>query len=737
MVDVGGDLGNGSGDDIDVTVVMACYTEERIDSIRSALTSLRKQSLEPRRVVVAVDNNEKLAKRLTDEFGWITVVLNQRYRGSSATRNCGAEVVDTSLTAFLDDDEAADVDWLRELTKPFTDPTVIGTGGKYEAMWSSGKPWWFPDEFAWAVGGSYLGMPTETTEVRNVWSGNMAVRTSVFRQVNGFRTEFGKRGSVSHPEDTDLCIRMSAVADGRWVYAPSAVIHHDVPRSRASLGFLTSRCFAEGGGKALMSLRLESATSIDVERGYVLATTKTALRRLFSRDAATSLTGLVMVVGLMSAVVGYIWVRLRASTIPDVPTVALREGDRRPARIMEFDLATPMTVLAESSADLENYERVWTILRIAGRPVGLVDTAASITAVEDQIIRTMQGELAERIATGTDASTDLTRSARSESSPSVSVVICTRERPDDLARALDSLIAQSYRGFTVVVVDNVPLSNGTREVADKYRDRFHRLIYAEEPKPGLSNARNCALRHLDTDIVCWIDDDEIADTSWLAEIVTVFETRPDAAAVSGTVIPAELETWPQWWFEQYGGHSKGRGFSREVFAHGDTGTQSPLYPLPPFGVGANMAFRTSVLVNVGGFDSGLGAGTATFGGEDVLIFSQLLVMGYTVVYEPAALTRHFHRRTYDALERQMYGYGVGLTAYYVALLRWNWRLILPLVGLVPRALVDMLGRDSAITTALPQDFPSGLFRLKRRGMIMGPFAYWRARHAARKALALR
>jgi GT2 family glycosyltransferase len=721
-------------DDIDVSVVMACYTEERIDSIKSALTSLRKQSLEPRGVVVAVDNNEKLAKRLMDEFDWITVVLNQRYRGSSATRNCGAEVVDTSITAFLDDDEAADVDWLRELARPFSDPTVVGTGGKYEAVWSSGKPRWFPDEFAWAVGASYAGMPTEAAEVRNVWSGNMAVRTAVFRQVNGFRTEFGKRGSISHPEDTDLCIRMSAVAGGRWVYIPSAVIHHDVPTARASLGFLSTRCFAEGGGKALMSLRLDSTESIDIERGYVQATALTALRRVVSGQRATSAQGVVMLIGLISAVAGYVSVRLRAPRMPDIPTVVLREGDKKPALVVDYELSTPLSALAEDVPELDEYERVWTILRTAGRPIAMVDTAASIPDIEDAVIQTMQGELADRIAVGADDSVTIGDSGDLHPSPSVSVVICTRERPIDLARALDSLEAQTYRDFTVVIVDNVPISSETRDVADRYRDHFPRLLYVVEPKPGLSHARNCALRHVDTEVVAWLDDDENADSTWLSEIVNVFRIRPDTAAVSGTVIPAELETWPQWWFEQYGGHSKGRGFERAVFAHGDTGDQSPLYPLPPFGVGANMAFRTEVLQGIGGFDNGLGAGTLTFGGEDVLAFSQLLLSGYTVVYEPAAMTRHFHRRTYDALERQMYGYGVGLTAYYVALLRWDWRLIFPLFGLVPRALVDMLGRDSAITTALPQDFPSGLFGLKRRGMLMGPIAYWRARRSAHREL---
>jgi GT2 family glycosyltransferase len=290
--------------DIDISVVIACYTEDRLVSIRSALTSIRKQSLEPRCVVVACDNNEVLANRLGEEFDWIEIVRNDGDSGASATRNRGLNAVSTTFTAFLDDDETADPDWLLELTRPFADHEVVGTGGKYEAVWSSPKPAWFPDEFAWAVGGAYLGMPTETAVVRNVWSGNMAVRTAAFRQVGGFRTSFGKRGYVSQPEDTDLCIRMSA-AGGRWMYVPSAVIFHEVPAERTSFRFFISRCFSEGAGKAVMRSHLASGSAVQTEHAYVRTVATAALKRFISLRWTRILQGLVIVLGLISAATGY------------------------------------------------------------------------------------------------------------------------------------------------------------------------------------------------------------------------------------------------------------------------------------------------------------------------------------------------------------------------------------------------------------------------------------------------
>jgi GT2 family glycosyltransferase len=298
--------------DVDVSVVVPCYTEERLDSIRAALVSLLKQSLEPQQVIVSVDNNATLADALREEFDWVTVVVNDGKTGASATRNRGVQVVRTAITAFLDDDETADAEWLRELTKPFTDAGVVGTGGAYEPAWESAKPAWFPDEFGWAVGGSYLGLPSETAQIRNVWSGNMAVRTVDFRRIGGFRTDFGKQGTVSQPEDTDLCIRLADASGKHWMYVPSAVILHEVPASRGSFRFFVSRCFSEGAGKAAMRANFDSSSAVATEYAYVRDVALAALQRLAELNWTAVLQGLTMLLGLASAAVGYVRGRMMA-----------------------------------------------------------------------------------------------------------------------------------------------------------------------------------------------------------------------------------------------------------------------------------------------------------------------------------------------------------------------------------------------------------------------------------------
>lgn len=294
-----------AGNVVDVTVVVSCYTERRLDNIRAALRSLRAQTLTPRSVVVAVDNNPRLAALLAAEFDWITVAENHGPRGASATRNRGVDAVATPFTAFLDDDETANADWLYKLTEPFVNPSVIGTGGRYIPSWQRDKPEWFPDEFAWVVGGSYLGLPTQVARVRNVWSGNMAVRTEAFRDVKGFRTDFGKRGAIPQPEDTDLCIRMTLASGGHWMYVPDAIILHDVPADRASLGFFLRRCYAEGAGKAAMGRYLANTVATGNEHDYVRTILRASLQRLLLGRRTANRQGLVMLGGLTSAGAGY------------------------------------------------------------------------------------------------------------------------------------------------------------------------------------------------------------------------------------------------------------------------------------------------------------------------------------------------------------------------------------------------------------------------------------------------
>ena len=155
--------------------------------------------------------------------------------------------------------------------------------------------------------------------------------------------------------------------------------------------------------------------------------------------------------------------------------------------------------------------------------------------------------------------------------------------------------------------------------------------YCVEPRPGLSWARNAGIAAAKSDIIAFLDDDDEPDEDWLTWIAAGFARCPTSAAVGGIVLPAKLENAVET-SSRSRRAQQGPGLRAEICT--SRGPQSPLYPLPPFGVGANMAFRREALHSIGGFDIALGAGTPTGGGEDTLAMTLIMLKGYEMVYEP-------------------------------------------------------------------------------------------------------
>jgi glycosyltransferase involved in cell wall biosynthesis len=422
-----------------------------------------------------------------------------------------------------------------------------------------------------------------------------------------------------------------------------------------------------------------------------------------------------------------------------------------PAVVLDVELSEPLPTVAAVAVDGRRVRQAWMLVRLFTEPIGTVLTDVPETGLRPADLgRAIEAELGAALAPRlaglgrtalpidgiTPAAEPAFLARRREvlaTAPRITVVICTRERPGALARCLDSLLAQQYPDFRVLVVDNAPTTGATAEVV-RSAARRGPVQYLREDTPGLSFARNAAVAAAPGEILAWIDDDEYADPHWLAEVARALADHPEADVVSGVIVPAELETQAQLWFEQFGGHSKGRGFRPDVFGPATAHLQSPLYPLPPFGTGANMTFRPGVIERIGGFDTALGAGTPAMGSEDTLAFTQVLVTGGTIVYQPTAVTHHYHRRDFAGLEKQMVGYGAGLTAAYTSLLLSRPGLLWPLLKLAPTALRDLTGSDSLRVSTLKDDFPRELLSANRRGMLAGPRAYLRGRRAARARL---
>ncbi len=392
-----------------------------------------------------------------------------------------------------------------------------------------------------------------------------------------------------------------------------------------------------------------------------------------------------------------------------------RDGLRAPARVVEVD-ATGIDALGEARVDVARFESVFCLTRANGVP-----TALSFWAVPDDESVDLR-EIAK--ATGLDGVEGHLGANHVPVGPQlgVTVAICTRDRPTDLRRALASLQNQSDPDIHILVVDNAPSTDGTALVVEELA--MANAAYVVEPRPGLSRARNTALDHVETDVVAWIDDDEVADADWIRRLRQGFAQDCAPAAVSGLMLPAELESEAQVRFEQYGGFNKGRGTEPEVLRAGTTTVRNAMYPLPGFGAGGNMAFRMQALRGIGGFDQYLGAGTRTHGGEETRAFACLLRSGEAVLHWPSAVTWHFHRRTMDELRGQLFGYSAGLSAFYASMFRSDPRVLADMVKVVPQGFSDLLPKkDNMRSGHLPDDFPRDLLRAARKGFAEGAFLY--------------
>lgn len=360
------------------------------------------------------------------------------------------------------------------------------------------------------------------------------------------------------------------------------------------------------------------------------------------------------------------------TSTPAAPSrAAPREAGGGALQVGELELtALPAVIPAEPG-----YAGARFVLRMHDEPVGRLTIAArdGVLRVAEGVQRAVHGKegdgllgfLARRAAERAPAGDDVIgrlwdeRTAEAEATTSLSVAVCTRDRPEGVARVLASL-ESAVPAVEVLVVDNAPSNAATREVTS----RFPWARYEVQPEPGLDRARNRALEKATGDIVAFADDDVTVDAMWCHRLRRLFDENPELTLVTGLVEPASLETQAERWFEAYGGfgrgyeprwiHAPGAATHSIAFAHANSGR---------YGTGANLAIRRAAALRLGGFDPALDVGTATRGGGDLEMMFRVLKGEGVIGYTPAAMVRHAHRRSWEELASQIESWGSGMVAH--------------------------------------------------------------------------
>lgn len=386
------------------------------------------------------------------------------------------------------------------------------------------------------------------------------------------------------------------------------------------------------------------------------------------------------------------------------------------------DLSTVPDRIVLESGDL--FDRARLLVRDRGAVRGYVSLPVLATGVLD----------ADAVADAVDALPDVPAASRPPAHP-ITVVVCTRDRGTLLRESLTSIRDLDFPHLEVVVVDNAP---SRTETAELVADEFPGFRYIREDAAGLSHARNAGLRAASSSIVAFTDDDVVVDPQWLWAVTAGFARADDVACVTGVVPSGELRNDVQSYFDARVSWSKLT--APRTFRLSEPPEDLPMFPfcVGEFGTGANFAVRRDHMLALGGFDSALGAGTRTKGGEDLDMFLRVLYDGRSIVVEPDAIVWHRHREDLEALRAQAVGYGRGFGAW-ATVVALDPRMAWAAVRRSPRAIARLLDKpmntvdDSAPASPVLSEMAKGVGRLELQSIVEGPSSYLAERRAQRAA----
>ncbi len=298
----------------------------------------------------------------------------------------------------------------------------------------------------------------------------------------------------------------------------------------------------------------------------------------------------------------------------------------------------------------------------------------------------------------------------------ISVVICSYNRADYIIDAVESLYRQTLSKdlFEVFVVDNNSIDN-TGELVQEYI-RLHpdyRLHYLTESRQGASYARNTGASFVQSPLLCFMDDDAVAEPDYLEKIMAFFEQHEDAAGLGGRIIPRYIPAEPKWMSHFVSSLVGNFDYSPEL-----TPFKEGKYPLE-----SNMIVRKEDFDNIGGFNTALPGvvGTLRIGGEGKDFFLRLQALGKTIWYDPSVIVHHVvevKKLTPHYMYRIASGIGRGERVRMKA--KGNWSFIKKIIEyLYKLAGSVVLGAWYAIKGRPAQSWPVIKFRIDALKGLLG------------------
>jgi glycosyltransferase involved in cell wall biosynthesis len=232
--------------------------------------------------------------------------------------------------------------------------------------------------------------------------------------------------------------------------------------------------------------------------------------------------------------------------------------------------------------------------------------------------------------------------------PQVSAVICTRNRGDKIAAAVNSVLACDFPSFDLTIIDQ-STDDLTRDAVAAIGDP--RINYVHSTEPGLSRAYNNGVRRSKGEILVFTDDDCLVDPDWITNIVKAFEAEPDGDLLYGRVTaagnaPGDSALTPALDLDAPERLAKGEGYK-------------------VWGMGADFAARRRLFDRAGYFDEMLGGGGPLWSSQDYDLAYRTYKAGGVILLRPEVYVRHDGRREDEDWPKLLLAYGSGDGAFYM------------------------------------------------------------------------
>jgi glycosyltransferase involved in cell wall biosynthesis len=260
----------------------------------------------------------------------------------------------------------------------------------------------------------------------------------------------------------------------------------------------------------------------------------------------------------------------------------------------------------------------------------------------------------------------------------ITIAVCTRNRGDKLVMCLESItcaIENQDRSVEAIIVDNGSTDN-TKEVAQEWAasSRFPARVITEG-RPGLSVARNAAIRNARGEIVVFTDDDCTLSSDYLAKLSDHYQQDLETVVRGGRV---EL------------------GNRDDVNFTTKTDPQSArlvdIARVAGFILGCNMALPRAAIARIGYFDESFGAGAVFRSAEETDFMCRAYIAGIPIEYVPDMIVYHHHgRRSLDEIQKLFFNYCVGNGAMYAKYCSRERRLLRHLYWDIRNAIAEMFG----------------------------------------------